>query len=291
MYWSKLSMADRAKYIELAVANGVTHLGSIRDTYNSYADGGGLFDNIISWFKGGNNTTSNQDTPKDNTATRISRVKENDSPTKDYSTKLENSRAKIQEALLSKAASKGYTSNEYYIPYIDKKEVKVPGVGRVSTNTLDSIAVNAERAGIPIPEALGLASIETKFGASPNLSVDGYKKSNPNATDKQIQEFERASLNASFMRNFGGIHPQFLVNDHEWSNRGWEESSKYKSKLQGIRSPLQHAFTLYQMGLYNTGDKNHTPAVKSEGQRLMKLPVIKEWYDEYKKSKATKKKQ
>lgn len=38
--WDKLSMADRAKYIKLAVENGVTDLAEIRNTYNSYAEGG-----------------------------------------------------------------------------------------------------------------------------------------------------------------------------------------------------------------------------------------------------------
>lgn len=38
--WNKLSMADRASYIKLAVENGVTDLSSIRATYNSYARGG-----------------------------------------------------------------------------------------------------------------------------------------------------------------------------------------------------------------------------------------------------------
>lgn len=38
--WNKLSMADKAKYISLAVQSGVTDIGHIRDTYNSYARGG-----------------------------------------------------------------------------------------------------------------------------------------------------------------------------------------------------------------------------------------------------------
>lgn len=33
-------MADRAKYIRIAVANGITDLGNIRDTYNRYDEGG-----------------------------------------------------------------------------------------------------------------------------------------------------------------------------------------------------------------------------------------------------------
>lgn len=42
--WDKLSMADRAKYIKLAVENGITELSEIRKTYNSYAEGGYLGD-------------------------------------------------------------------------------------------------------------------------------------------------------------------------------------------------------------------------------------------------------
>ena len=38
--WDKLSMADRAKYIKLAVQNGITSLGDIREAYNKYAEGG-----------------------------------------------------------------------------------------------------------------------------------------------------------------------------------------------------------------------------------------------------------
>lgn len=38
--WDKLSMKDRAKYIQLAVSSGVTDLNNIRDTYNSFAEGG-----------------------------------------------------------------------------------------------------------------------------------------------------------------------------------------------------------------------------------------------------------
>lgn len=40
MEWSKLSMAERARYIQLGVKSGVTSLDTIRDTYNSYAEGG-----------------------------------------------------------------------------------------------------------------------------------------------------------------------------------------------------------------------------------------------------------
>lgn len=38
--WNDLSMADRAKYIQLGVSNGVTNLDDIRESYNSYTERG-----------------------------------------------------------------------------------------------------------------------------------------------------------------------------------------------------------------------------------------------------------
>ena len=38
--WNKLSMTERAKYINLGVQNGITDINIIRDSYNSYAEGG-----------------------------------------------------------------------------------------------------------------------------------------------------------------------------------------------------------------------------------------------------------
>lgn len=40
--WNKLSMADRAKYIQIGVQNGITDLSTIRKAYNTYAKGGYL---------------------------------------------------------------------------------------------------------------------------------------------------------------------------------------------------------------------------------------------------------
>lgn len=42
MKWNDLSMAERAKYIQLGVINGITNLGTIKDTYNKYVTGGDL---------------------------------------------------------------------------------------------------------------------------------------------------------------------------------------------------------------------------------------------------------
>ena len=38
--WEELSIADRAKYMEIAVKNGYRDIRSIREAYNQYAKGG-----------------------------------------------------------------------------------------------------------------------------------------------------------------------------------------------------------------------------------------------------------
>ena len=50
MKWDKLSMAERAKYIQLGVSNGITDLNDIRKAYNKYQDGG-LDYTYIGYFK------------------------------------------------------------------------------------------------------------------------------------------------------------------------------------------------------------------------------------------------
>ena len=39
--WNELTMSERAEAIKVAVKNGITDLGSIRDKYNEFAEGGG----------------------------------------------------------------------------------------------------------------------------------------------------------------------------------------------------------------------------------------------------------
>lgn len=210
------------------------------------------------------------------------RVKENDSPTKEASEFIENDISKRQESFYKIAKEKGHDSEPYFIPYIDNKEIIINGAGRASSNMLDSLVVNSKKAKVPFTEALGLAVEESKMGAIPNVSTkaweDSFMKTNgrkPN--NDEIKEFENKILNSSFARNFGGIHPQFLINNHEWFKRGWEDSNKYKNILKDIKSPLQHGLTLYKLGLYNTGDKYHKTKVRSAGNKAIKSKDVQNW--------------
>lgn len=194
---------------------------------------------------------------------RFSRVKQNDSPTKEVSGGYED--------YVNKTISKhGSTSNskKYYIPYLYDKEIKVRGAGRMSSNMLDSIVVNANKAKIPFNEALGLAVQETHGGAMPTIAV-------PAGMDK---DKVRAHFNMSYARNYGGIPAEYLINDYEYHNKGYKGSKN--NDLTNIESPLQHGFTMYKRGLYNPGDKNHSSDVRAAGNKAISSPDVQKWIQE-----------
>lgn len=194
---------------------------------------------------------------------RFSRVKQNDSPTKEISSKYED----YVNKTISKHGSLS-NSKKYYIPYLYDKEIKVRGAGRMSSNMLDSIAVNANKAKIPFNEALGLAIQETHGGAMPTIAV-------PAGMDK---DKVRAHFNMSYARNYGGIPAEYLINDYEYHNKGYKGSKN--NDLTNIESPLQHGFTMYKRGLYNPGDKNHSNDVRTAGNKAVSTPDVQKWIQE-----------
>lgn len=194
---------------------------------------------------------------------RFSRVKQNDSPTKEISSGYED----YVNKTISKHGSL-LNSKKYYIPYLYDKEIKVRGAGRMSSNMLDSIAVNANKAKIPFNEALGLAIQETHGGAMPTIAV-------PAGMDK---DKVRAHFNMSYARNYGGIPAEYLINDYEYHNKGYKGSKN--NDLINIESPLQHGFTMYKRGLYNPGDKNHSNDVRTAGNKAMSSPDVQKWIQE-----------
>lgn len=194
---------------------------------------------------------------------RFSRVKQNDSPTKEISSGYED----YVNKTISKHGSLP-NSKKYYIPYLYDKEIKVRGAGRMSSNMLDSIAVNANKAKIPFNEALGLAVQETHGGAMPTIAV-------PAGMDK---DKVRAHFNMSYARNYGGIPAEYLINDYEYHNKGYKGSKN--NDLTNIESPLQHGFTMYKRGLYNPGDKNHSNDVRTAGNKAVSSPDVQKWIQE-----------
>lgn len=313
--WDELSMAERVPYLKLGMDSGIYNPTIIADIYNRFEDGGKKESKGYDWLKpkywftpsydasslkeaitkayddgiSGNDILYNGRAYKallnDQDAAeykgrRFQRVNNNTSKTSKESETFENSIANVHKRQVHIADSLGHPSEDYFIPYIYDKEIYIPGVGRTTTNMLDSIYVNAKRAGTPLDEAIGLAAEETLLGASPTVSLDAknkdYKRKHGKSMPKEEQrQYERRLYNMSYARNFGGIYPQFLINNHEWYQRGWEDS---KAKdLKNIDSPLEHGFRLYNKGLYNTGDPNHSKKVKAKGRKVLNTRVVKDW--------------
>lgn len=207
----------------------------------------------------------------------------NDSPTKEESEAIERDlRYTAKRNQLLRPESKVYD-----IPYIYDKEIKVNGAGRVSSNTLDSIAVNLNKANkilkskglkpVSLSDAIGLPVHETKMGAMPAyITSYRHKINNSNAL-----------YNTSIFRNYGNIPAAALVMNHEYYDKGYK-GSKY-DYITNIESPLAQAYVLYGNGLYNTGDKSHTQNVKSAGQKAMQSKDVINWMKKSNYAKSVKK--
>lgn len=193
------------------------------------------------------------------------RVRQNDSPTSEASTELEDQMNKWVYETIGK---RGPNPN-YIIPYLKDKEIKVRGVGRVPTNALDSLAKYANKTKLPLSEALGLAAQETAFGAQPYYNYDSK------VDGETISS--RALGNSSYFRNFGVIPAENLVRDFRYNKPDWK--GEY---IDSNIPPLQHAFEYYMKGDYNRGDPNHTKDVKAKGKALMTDPAIQKWMKESK---------
>lgn len=276
-------MRDRADLIKLYVGNGVTSLDEIRRDYNSFATGGDtentsdsnwtlLYNDLPNGYKQVVTSLAkelnydiknieeiyNSGVLKAPIQARFrgaptARVRSNDSPTKNNSEALEDEMNK----LLFNSKGRRLPNMKYAIPYIEELEVKVPGVGRTTTNALDSLAKYAYEARIPLEEAIGIAAQETALGALPL-----YNYGDENVSD-------RALGNASYFRNYGIIPAENFVRDFRYNVA--------EDPISRDIPPLLHAFEYWKKGNYNRGDPNHTSDVRNKGRAVMNTKVIQEW--------------
>jgi hypothetical protein len=191
------------------------------------------------------------------------RVRQNDSPTSTESSNLE----KKMNKMLYNSTDRVLPNMKYAIPYIKELEVKVPGVGRTTTNALDSLAKYAVQAQIPLSEALGLSAQETAFGALPQynyVEIVGTEEEKQKARD-----FNRALGNSSYFRNYGIIPAENFVRDFRYNI--------VEDPIDRDVPPLLHAFNYWKKGNYNRGDSDHTKDVKAKGEAVMKTKVIQDW--------------
>ena len=207
------------------------------------------------------------------------RVRRNDSPTQRHSEEMENRTARHIRNYQSEKIN-----HNYDIPYIAEKEIIVPGVGRVSTNALDSIAKYSYMARIPLEEGLGLAAQETAFGAVPFLNYNEIPDSLSQEEKDKRAAANRALGNTSYFRNYGSIPANYLVRDWHYFDLA--------DKQRANTPPLLDAFKYWKAGKYNTNDKGHTTDVKTKGKQVINTKPIQDWMREskfVKKSKVKKK--
>lgn len=195
-----------------------------------------------------------------------SRVRDNDSPTSEASSSLEEG---MNSSIYNNQSKKVLPNMKYAIPYIEDLEVVIPGVGRTTTNALDTLAKYAFEAQIPLEEALGLGAQETALGAIP---FGNYKNVPKDATEeerKKILEYNRALGNSSYFRNYGIIPAENMVRDFRYNIS--------EDPISRDTPPLVHAFNYWKDGYYNRGDSNHTEDVRRKGREVMNTEVIQEW--------------
>ena len=206
----------------------------------------------------------------------------------------------------------------YNIPFIPKKKITLTNAGLatgavLSTNLLDSIAVNAERAGLPIKTAIGLATKESTLN-NPTYDIRNRAK---------ISKVERSELKKAkalgFEKNIkpkqnidtGDTPEGLLINynpdDNPYSSainyifrkaKTWEdnlrmlrETEAYADRLAAkneslpSKSYLQAGFEAYKKNprKWNPGQPNYVQLVQQRANEVWGSPEIQNWYKTYRK--------
>ena len=294
--WNDLSMADRAKYIALGVQNGITSLDNIREAYNSYAEGGPLYNKEKKrWYNNKGEALNvghgyySKATNKyilygtDGTVTRYSPAEWAEKKNKDVVTKR-----KELERQYSIPAKNRITLTQTGTKALDRGT-------QVSQEQVDSILKYANIVGLDNYEALGLAAQESTFNKNTNPANRNvglfYDKPQPNNTWLPTWEndlLDRASpvlMTSDWSYINDNPYASFLneinkesdpIKRDKKAREGRRYMEKQASKFNINISPLQHSFELYKSGNYNKRDPNHTSKVRARGNALKNSPEMVE---------------
>lgn len=180
------------------------------------------------------------------------------------------------------------SNKDFDIPFIRDKKITLSNAGLatgavLSTNMLDSIAKYADRAGLPLKTALGLATKETTLG---------------NPTDDWSHERTMQVINSGI-----DIPARYLISYHQDNNNPYTvllnaarkskdyegtliKGERYADKLAetmkgrentnvleaGFRSYAEHPER------YNPGQKNYQQLVNKRADEVWASPEIQSWY-------------
>ena len=206
----------------------------------------------------------------------------------------------------------------YNIPFIPKKKITLTNAGLatgavLSTNLLDSIAVNAERAGLPIKTAIGLVTKESTLN-NPTYDIRNRAK---------ISKFDRSALKrakaSSFEENIKPLQttgildtPEGLLINYNPDDNPYSSASSYifkkaktfedvlrmmrkteayadmlaaKNESLPSKSYLQAGFERYKKNPrnWNPGQSNYVELVNKRADEVWNSPEIQNWYKTYRK--------
>ena len=210
----------------------------------------------------------------------------------------------------------------YNIPFIPEKKITLTNAGLatgavLSTNLLDSIAVNAERAGLPIKTAIGLATKESTLN-NPTYDINSRAKISKvdrheldKAKWRQKQRGVVEPVKAIQNIGVGDTKEGLLINYNPADNpyesgmryifnkaKTWEDNLRMmreneayadrqaiRTQAQPSKSYLQAGFEAYKRNPqgYNPGQSNYSQLVDKRGEEVWGSPEIQSWYKKYRK--------
>ena len=206
----------------------------------------------------------------------------------------------------------------YNIPFIPKKKITLTNAGLatgaiLSTNLLDSIAVNAERAGLPIKTAIGLVTKEStlnnptydvrnrakisvldrsQLNRAKSRGVEHFIKADQNKGDKDTPESLLINYNPDD-NPYASAKTYIFKKGKTWDdvNRMLEETEAYADRLAAkneslpSKSYLQAGFEHYKKNprKWNPGQSNYVELVNKRADEVWNSPEIQNWYKTYRK--------
>lgn len=209
----------------------------------------------------------------------------------------------------------------YNIPFIPKKKITLTNAGLatgavLSTNLLDSIAVNAERAGLPIKTAIGLATKESTLN---NPTYDINSRAKISKVDRhELDRAKRQVAPVKAIQNIGvgdtkeGLLINYNPADNPYSSattyilqkaKTWEDNLRMmreneayadrqaiRKQAQPSKSYLQAGFELYKRNPqgYNPGQPNYQQLVNKRAEEVWGSPEVQNWYKTYRKRRFEK---
>ena len=210
----------------------------------------------------------------------------------------------------------------YTIPFIKDKAITLTNAGLatgaiLSTNLLDSIAVNAERAGLPLKTAIGLATKESTLN---NPTDDPVSRAKLSRIDRQIlnkTKWRQKQIGVvepiKVIQNIGigdtseGLLINYNPNDNPYEGalsyilkkaKTWEDNIRMmketeayadrvaaKNQTKSSKSYLQAGFEAYKINPkgYNPGQPNYVELVNKRANEVWNSPEIQNWYKTYRK--------